>query len=70
MTLLLVGEGEPPEGARKWYRKTRRQLKGSEGGGWGGVQYTVLGLGDTNYTNFCNFGKDLDGLLHSLAAKR
>ena len=34
------------------------------------LHYTVLGLGDTNYTNFCNFGKNLDEKLKSLGAIR
>ncbi|KAF2356861.1 FAD-binding type 1 [Trinorchestia longiramus] len=34
------------------------------------LTYTVLGLGDTNYTNFCNFGKNLDDILHQLGAQR
>lgn len=34
------------------------------------LSYTILGLGDTNYTNFCNFGKNLDEKLHKLGAER
>ena len=34
------------------------------------LHYTVLGLGDTNYTNFCNFGKTVDIKLETLKAKR
>ena len=37
---------------------------------WPNIFYSILGLGDTNYTNFCNFGKNLDEKLHKLGAKR
>ncbi|MCL4119184.1 UNVERIFIED_CONTAM: hypothetical protein GTU68_044423, partial [Idotea baltica] len=30
----------------------------------------ILGLGDTNYTNFCNYGKTLDKRLQNLKARR
>lgn len=42
----------------------------SSGLRWSQLSYTVLGLGDTNYTNFCNFSKNLDEKLHALGAKR
>jgi len=32
--------------------------------------YLLVGLGDSNYTNFCNFGKVLDHRLEELGAKR
>ena len=32
--------------------------------------YNKTGLGDSNYTNFCNCGKSLDKRLQDLGAKR
>lgn len=68
--LILVasttGDGDPPDSARKLWKQLRQ---------WSGARlthlsYTVLGLGDTNYTNFCNFGKSVDKQLEALGAHR
>lgn len=68
--LVLVasttGDGDPPESAHKLWKQLRK---------WSGeplshLHYTVLGLGDTNYTNFCNFGKTVDKQLEVLGAQR
>ena len=52
-----TGEGEPPEKARKFYRRFRKQTvdKNLLSNLW----YTLLGLGDTNYERFANFGRQL-----------
>lgn len=63
---LPTGDGDPPDSARKLWKQLRQ---------WSGARlthlsYTVLGLGDTNYTNFCNFGKSVDKQLEALGAHR
>ncbi|MEM7146925.1 MAG: flavodoxin domain-containing protein, partial [Verrucomicrobiota bacterium] len=35
-----------------------------------GMRYSVLGLGDTDYPDFCQFGKDLDAELERHGAQR
>lgn len=70
--LVLVGsttgDGEPPDTARKFWRQLHK--KGQPSDVFGHLSYTVLGLGDTNYTNFCNFGKTIDQKLQDLGGKR
>lgn len=67
--LVLVasttGDGDPPDSARKLWK----QLKRWRGAPLTHLSYTVLGLGDTNYNNFCNFGKIVDKQLNSLGAQ-
>lgn len=63
---LPAGDGDPPDSAHKLWKQLRK---------WSGkplshLFYTVLGLGDTNYTNFCNFGKTVDKQLEVLGAQR
>ena len=68
----VLGDGEPPDTAQKLWRTLNRK-KDSETileEDLSSLTYTVLGLGDTNYTNFCNFGKNLDEKLHNLGAQR
>ncbi|XP_047490875.1 methionine synthase reductase-like isoform X2 [Penaeus chinensis] len=70
--LVLVGsttgDGEPPDTARKFWRQLHK--KGQPSNVLGHLSYTILGLGDTNYTNFCNFGKTIDQKLQDLGGKR
>ncbi|CAG0885457.1 unnamed protein product [Cyprideis torosa] len=62
-----TGDGEPPENALKFWRKLRRTIKPGQ---LKTLEYSVLGLGDTNYTNFCNFGKNLDKQLEIAGGHR
>ncbi|KAI9141284.1 hypothetical protein BKA69DRAFT_1124931 [Paraphysoderma sedebokerense] len=50
-----TGDGDAPDNANKFFRFLRKQ-KGSVNA-FEGAKFTVLGLGDTNYSNFCNTAK-------------
>jgi sulfite reductase alpha subunit-like flavoprotein len=59
--LILVcsttGNGEAPDNASKFWRKLRLKKDAN----WmQNVQFSVLGLGDQNYDQFCAMGKNLD----------
>lgn len=61
-----TGNGDPPENAEAFYRYIRKPhpkdlLKGKK--------YAVLGLGDTNYENFCNSAKQIDKKMSLLGAE-
>lgn len=67
--LLLVsthGEGEPPDNAISFYEflHSKRAPQLDE------LQFSVLALGDTSYTQFCQTGKDFDKRLEELGGKR
>ncbi|CAF2086670.1 unnamed protein product [Rotaria magnacalcarata] len=62
-----TGDGEPPSNASKFWRKIRREKKSDL---LSHMKYTVLGLGDTNYSNFCNCGRVLDRRFEELGASR
>lgn len=68
--LLLVtstqGDGEPPEEALNLHRF----LFGKKAPLLTGVEFAVLGLGDSSYPNFCQAGKDFDQRLAELGASR
>lgn len=64
----VAGDGEPPDTARKFWRQLHK--KGQPSNVFGHLSYSILGLGDTNYTNFCNFGKTIDQKLQDLGGKR
>lgn len=61
-----TGDGEPPETAMKFWRRLKKTTNPATL--LSGVSYSLLGLGDSNYTNFCNFGKTLDKRLLQLGA--
>ncbi|UJR31040.1 hypothetical protein I4U23_018550 [Adineta vaga] len=62
-----TGDGEPPSNASKFWRKIRREKNPQF---LSHMKYTVLGLGDTNYSNFCNCARVLDRRFEELGATR
>lgn len=58
------GEGDPPETAVKFFER----LKEATGTPLASMKYTVLGLGDKSYSEFCGFARKLDAQLERLGA--
>jgi len=59
------GEGDPPETAIEFFD----DIKAAADGSIDGLQYAVLGLGDSSYEIFCGFATDLDKELQRLGGK-
>lgn len=60
------GEGEPPDSARGFWD----WLKTEAASVLQGIEYSVLALGDTNYVQFCQFGRELDARVEALGGLR
>ncbi len=58
------GEGEPPDGVRRFMRR----LDALPAGALARQRYGLLALGDRNYARFCGFGHALDDRLQALGA--
>ena len=50
-----TGNGDPPDNASLFWRKIKNRLLPKTF--FQNTQYFVVGLGDTNYNNFCRMGK-------------
>eukprot|EP00730_Choanoeca_flexa_P000613 TRINITY_DN10268_c0_g2_i3.p1 TRINITY_DN10268_c0_g2~~TRINITY_DN10268_c0_g2_i3.p1 ORF type:complete len:693 (+),score=171.43 TRINITY_DN10268_c0_g2_i3:32-2080(+) len=61
-----TGEGDPPDNASRLWRRLKKKTLASDH--LQQLSYTVLGLGDTNYTNFCQMGKNFHKRLSELGA--
>jgi len=60
------GDGEPPDNARALHAA----LKSNSAPALAGLRFSVCALGDTNYTQFCQCGKDFDTFLEKRGATR
>ncbi|KAL5010026.1 hypothetical protein ScPMuIL_012331 [Solemya velum] len=63
-----TGDGDPPETASKFVRRLKKRTHSDSY--LSHLSFALLGLGDSNYSNFCNCGKSLDRRLEELGAKR
>ncbi|XP_029698283.1 methionine synthase reductase isoform X7 [Takifugu rubripes] len=73
-----TGDGEPPDNALKFVRNIKKKTLSSDH--YKHISYALLGfqllsllaigLGDTNYANFCNCGKAIDRRLRELGASQ
>ncbi|MBK1878173.1 assimilatory sulfite reductase (NADPH) flavoprotein subunit [Pelagicoccus mobilis] len=60
------GEGEPPSRAADFYD----EIMGKDAGKLEGVNFSVLGLGDSSYTNFNQMAREFDKRIEELGGKR
>jgi sulfite reductase (NADPH) flavoprotein alpha-component len=60
------GDGDPPDNAQAFWN----YLKSETAPPLPHLNYSVLALGDTNYSAFCQFGKNCDERFAQLGAKR
>jgi len=60
------GEGDPPETATDFYEA----FMSDQAPKLEGTRFSVLGLGDTSYEDFCKMGIDFDARLEALGARR
>ncbi|KAJ1825449.1 hypothetical protein LPJ56_002663, partial [Coemansia sp. RSA 2599] len=62
-----TGDGDPPDNSARFWRVLRRTSK--DAAAYAHLRYTILGLGDTNYSNFCNTAVRLDKQLSEAGAQ-
>ncbi|NXP06828.1 MTRR reductase, partial [Thinocorus orbignyianus] len=67
IVISTTGTGDPPDTARKFVRKIRDTTLPPDH--FAHLQYGLLGLGDSEYTFFCNGGKTVDRRLQELGAQ-
>jgi sulfite reductase alpha subunit-like flavoprotein len=62
------GNGDSPENAAKFWRYIKNRKLTNEN--FKNMKYIILGLGDSNYADFCGFAKKLDKRLLDLHASK
>ncbi|NXS61921.1 MTRR reductase, partial [Brachypteracias leptosomus] len=67
IVISTTGTGDPPDTARKFVKKIQDTTLPP--GHFAHLQYGLLGLGDSEYTFFCNGGKTVDRRLQELGAR-
>mmetsp|Transcript_22287 Transcript_22287/g.52475 ORF Transcript_22287/g.52475 Transcript_22287/m.52475 type:complete len:996 (+) Transcript_22287:157-3144(+) len=65
-----TGNGDPPENANRFARFIKKQVAAKGQQDFQHVSFAVLGLGDTNYDQFCATGKSIDKSLNALGGHR
>jgi sulfite reductase (NADPH) flavoprotein alpha-component len=66
IVISTQGDGDPPDDARALVEF----LDGKRAPKLPGLRYTVLGLGDSSYPQFCAIGQRIDARLEALGAQR
>jgi uncharacterized iron-regulated membrane protein/flavodoxin len=66
VVISTYGDGEPPDDAAKFYEAVTR----GDGLDLRGLKFSVLGLGNTTYDQFCRCGKEIDTALERHGATR
>ncbi|XP_061852033.1 methionine synthase reductase isoform X2 [Colius striatus] len=67
IVISTTGTGDPPDTARKFVKKIQDRTLPPDH--FAHLQYGLLGLGDSEYTFFCNGGKTVDQRLQELGAQ-
>lgn len=70
--LANTGEGDPPENTVHFLKvlKGKEQLDAVRAVNWNQVNFSVFGLGNTQYEHFNKTGIDVDALLNKNGANR
>ncbi|KYO34660.1 methionine synthase reductase [Alligator mississippiensis] len=67
IVVSTTGTGDPPDTARKFIKKIQNKTLPADY--FAHLQYALLGLGDSEYTFFCNGGKIVDRRLQELGSQ-
>lgn len=67
VVVSTTGTGDPPDTARKFVKEIRDKTLPADF--FAHLRYGLLGLGDSEYTYFCNGGKVIDKQLQKLGAR-
>ncbi|KAJ1962588.1 hypothetical protein GGI12_002562 [Dipsacomyces acuminosporus] len=62
-----TGDGDPPDNSARFWRILRKAAR-ANAKAYSHLRYAILGLGDTNYSNFCNTAQRLDKQLQATGA--